>query len=237
MCMTVIKRSSNHDYSFFIAVNREEKDNSEWKSWGYHWNQYQNCYGCMDMNTGGSWIAINNNAVVAILINRELTQKSGNMSRAFIILEAIKEAKQACDVIDFLTEGAFDRYKPFSVVAVDNRKIHYYTNEHSQYNSPLSKILCGDLFMINRSFPNDFNQTRVKNNYAKFLEAIEPNPEINEYTEWISILSETCYADYPEDELTMTLVSDQWRTLSSVIISIPANGANPVVIKDCEVAR
>jgi uncharacterized protein with NRDE domain len=232
--MAVIKRSSSHDYSFFIAVNREEKNDSEWKSWGYHWNRYPNCYGCMDVNTGGSWVAVNDDAVVAILINKELTQKSGSISRAFVVLEAIYEAKLACDVIDFLSAKDFSSYKPFSIVAVDNQRMYYFTNEQSEHKNPTDKTLCGELFMINRSFPNDFGQSRVKSNYDKFLEATEPNPSIGEYKEWISILSETCYTDCPETELTMTLVSDQWKTLSSVIISIPSSGATPV-IKDCEV--
>jgi len=236
MCMAVIKRSENCDFSFFVAVNREEKNNSEWKSWGYHWSHYPDCYGCKDVNTGGSWIAINDNAVLSILINRELTRNSGHMSRAFIVLEAINGAKRACDVVDTLSTRDFSCYKPFSVVVVDKQKICYYTNENTEaQTNPADKTLYGDLFLVNRSFPNDFSQTRVMKNYYRFLKATEPNPSLNEYTEWISILSETCYTDCPETEFSMTLISDQWRTLSSVIISIPASGAYPV-IRDCEVA-
>lgn len=88
--------------------------------------------------------------------------------------------------------------------------------------------------MINRSYPNDLSQQRISNNYQKFIVAAEPNPEIFDYAEWQTILSEVCYTDSIETEYTMTLISDTWRTLTSSIIAIPQDGTFPQ-IKDCEV--
>ena len=91
-----------------------------------------------------------------------------------------------------------------------------------------------ELTMVNRSFPNDFSQQRIRNNYTKFLSAAEPNPDVFDYVEWQDILSKTCYTDSMETEFTMTLISDKWRTLTSSIIAIPRNGTFPL-IRDCEV--
>lgn len=234
MCIAITKRSSNPDYAFFVVMNREERNGLAWKPWGYHWNTHLNCYGCLDVATGGSWIAINDSSVLAMLINRESSSESEE-SRALVVLDALDGARTARDVKTFLTERDLTCYRPFNLIAVDCETVQYYTNQKAPHEDFDDSVLCGDLVMTNRSFPNDFNEARIKNNYDKFLKAGEPNPSTGDYAEWIALLSETCHTDSPETEFTMTLVSDHWRTLSSAIISIPSSRAFPI-IQDCEVA-
>lgn len=234
MCVAVIKRSKNPKYSFFIAVNREEKNDRSYKLWGYHWNNYPGIYGCLDVKSGGTWIAINAYGVFAVLLNKELLPSSGGKSRSHILLEILHNSKSATLVAENLSAKDFKEYKPFNIIIIDKKEAFHFSNEDETGTKSLCQLLNTELTMINRSYPNDLSQQRISNNYQKFIDAAEPNPDIFDYAEWQTILSEVCYTDSIETEYTMTLISDTWRTLTSSIIAIPQDGTFPQ-IKDCEV--
>lgn len=234
MCVAVIKRSKNPKYAFFIAINREEKNEIMYKLWGYHWCNYSDIYGCLDINSGGTWIALNTYGVFGALLNKEPTPSSGTKSRSHILLESLHNSSSATSVVEQLSARDFEKYKPFNIVVIDKKHAFYFTSESNMHKQASYQLLDDELTMVNRSFPNDFSQQRIRNNYTKFLSAAEPNPDVFDYVEWQDILSETCYTDSMETEFTMTLISDKWRTLTSSIIAIPRNGTFSS-IRDCEV--
>lgn len=234
MCVAVIKRSKSPKYAFFVSINREEKNENAYKLWDYHWCNYPNIYGCLDIKSGGTWIALNTYGVFGALLNKESIPSSGTKSRSHILLESLHNSSSATSVVEQLSARDFEKYKPFNIVIIDKKHAFYFTSESNMHIQTSYQFLDDELTMVNRSFPNDFSQQRIRNNYTKFLSAAEPNPDVFDYVEWQDILSETCYTDSMETEFTMTLISDKWRTLTSSIIAIPRNGTFPS-IRDCEV--
>lgn len=228
MCMAVVKRAQTAKYSYFIAVNREEKNFLQWKTWGFHWSAYPDCYGCLDIASGGSWIAVNEHTVLAILINRERQFETGQKSRAYIVLKALHNARNATTVISRLQSTDWSGFSPFNIVVVDKKSAYCYSNYGGKFLNKTT-FKCG-LMMVNRSDPNDFSQVRIKYNWDRFLAANEPNPPDSDYTDWFQILSTRCFTNSPDTELGMTLISDDWRTLSSTIVSIPSNGSFPEIM-------
>lgn len=229
MCVAVIKRSKNPKYAFFVAINREEKNEIKYKSWDYHWHNYSDVYGCLDIKSGGTWVALNIYGVFGALLNKESIPSSGAKSRSHILLEALHNTSSATSVVEQLSARNFEKYKPFNIVIIDKRHAYYFTSESKTRIQTPYQLLDDELTMVNRSFPNDLAQQRIRNNYTKFLSAAEPNPDIFDYVEWQDILSETCYTDSIETEFTMTLISDKWRTLTSSIIAIPQNETFPLI--------
>lgn len=228
MCMAVIKRSQTAKYSYFIATNREEKSTLQWKTWGFHWYAYPDCYGCLDIASGGSWIAVNKYAVLAILINREWQFETSRKSRAYIILKALHNARNAAIVISRLQSTDWSGFRPFNIVVVDKKFAHCYSYYDGKF---LNKTeFKSGFMMVNRSNPNDFSQARIRFNWNKFLLANEPNPVKCDYTDWFQILSSRCFTNSPDTEFGMTLISNEWRTLSSTIVSIPSNGDFPEIM-------
>lgn len=234
MCVAVIKRSKNPKYAFFVAINRDEKNEIEYKLWSYHWYNYSDIYGCLDIKSGGTWIALNTYGVFGALLNKESKPSSGTKSRSHILLETLHNSSSATSVVEQLSARTFEKYKPFSIVVIDKKHAFYFASESNMDTHASYQLLDNELTMVNRSFPNDLSQQRIRNNYTRFLRAAEPNPDVSDYVEWQDILSETCYTDSIETEFAMTLISDKWRTLTSCIIAIPQDGTFPS-IKDIEV--
>lgn len=226
MCIAVIKRSVNEEYSYFIAFNRDELNDKKWETWGYHWEHYPNVFGFLDLETGGTWLARNDNGVVGFLINRECANKQLLNTRANIVLIALSNAKTAINAVNRINNSKIDDIRPFNFIAVDHTNIVYLSN---CCDKAVKTKLNETLIMINRSFPNDFNEIRIKNNYLKFKSVEEPNPEKSNYLYWERILKKCSYTDNTNTEFTMSLVSDKWRTLSSSIIAIRRSGELPVI--------
>lgn len=226
MCIAVIKRSTNQDYSFFIAFNRDEAIAKKWIPWDYHWKHFPNVFGFLDVDTGGTWLARNDDGVVAFLINRESENKQSLNSRAYVVLNVLSKAKTALETRKYVNNSNIREIKPFNFIAVDKANVVYWSNI---CNKGMQTILYENLIMINRSFPNDFKEIRINNNYLKFKFIKEPDPERNNYSCWERILKECSFTDGVNTEFTMSLISENWKTLSSSIIAIRRDGNLPVI--------
>ena len=191
MCVAVIKRSKSPKYAFFISINREEKNENAYKLWDYHWCNYPNIYGCLDIKSGGTWIALNTYGVFGALLNKESIPSSGTKSRSHILLESLYNSSSASSVVEQLSARDFEKYKPFNTVIIDKKHAFYFTSESNMHIQTSYKFLDDELTMVNISFPNDFSQQRIRNNYTKFLSAAEPNPDVFDYVEWQDILAKT----------------------------------------------
>ncbi len=226
MCIAVIKKSNNIKYSYFIAFNRDESIEKKWKTWGYHWVKYPNIFGFLDIDTQGTWLARNDYGVVAFLLNRESENTHNLLTRAYIVLHLLNNAKTAVQAIEYANKYNISNIKPFNLVAVDRENVVYISNCQ---NEGKGKILKESLIIINRSYPNDFNEIRIKRNYPKFEHLAEPDPEKKYYSFWESVLKECSFLNGTKNEFSMSLVSKSWRTLSSSIITIKKDGTMPII--------
>lgn len=231
MCIVIIKKSMNPDFSFFLAMNRDEKYTKCWDEINNHWKSCPDIFGYRDHDSGGTWFAYNQ-FLTAILINRECYDFGHLYSRSKIVLIALQNAKDLNTALENLLKEDTEYYKPFNIVILSNNKIAIATNYYNnKVNSRVNiTYLDDDLILINRSFPNDLNENRIKLNIEKFHFLKEPDPKENVWSDWEQILTTECYAVSPEDENCLWLSSKDWGTLLSEIIAIHRNGKQVPII-------
>ena len=95
MCIAFILRRLQCDWPFLIASNRDEISAREWTKPARHWVDRKNIRGGLDHQAGGTWLALNDNGVMAIVLNREgsLGFLKGKRSRGELPLEALDHAE------------------------------------------------------------------------------------------------------------------------------------------------
>lgn len=222
MCIVIIKRSLNPNFSFFLGINREEKYTKHWDEISNHWEQYPGIFGYKDHDSGGTWFAYNNN-LMAILINRESNKYEHLQSRSNIVLTSLNAANDLYTATQNLLKEDMSSYKPFNLILIDNRNILWATNFcENTVKSEISTVLIKDeLIFINRSYPNDLNEKRIALNIDRFRVLKEPNPIENTWDDWEQVLTTKCYVDIPAEETCLWLDSKEWGTLLSEIIAVP----------------
>jgi uncharacterized protein with NRDE domain len=220
--MAIIKQSKNPNYPFFIGLNREENYSNGWEKINNHWKDTPDIFGYKDNLSGGTWFAYNKN-VLAILINKESNEYEHLESRAYIVLHSLQNADSISKSIDNLYDMDMSNYKPFNLLLLNREQVVWATNFYgNEIKSNLSfRILEDELIMLNRSFPNDMNETRIASNFDKIKNAKEPVPQENDWKEWEQLLTTECFADKPWQETCLWLNSKEWGTLLSDIIVLP----------------
>lgn len=217
MCIAVIKKIKNSDYKYIIAFNRDEKVGKSFKLWGYFWDEYQDIYGCLDEETQGTWFAINDNNVVAFLLNREILDTTReNKSRGKIILNVLKNVKSAKEAKNKVNTLDLTDMRPFNLVILDCKSVYYLG---FQKNNIYSYQMKQNLILLNRSYPNDFNEVRIRSNYSRFFELSNRDLfSCSWWNTWKEYLTDNCYCKSEEEERKMFLISTKWRTLSSTMV-------------------
>jgi hypothetical protein len=120
MCTLVILRRPEAKWPLIVAANRDELDNRPWQAPARHWPDRPEVVAGKDETAGGSWFGVNDDGVVAAILNRPgtLGPKEGKRSRGELVLEALDhaEAKVAAEA---LSEIAPDSYRPFNLIIAD----------------------------------------------------------------------------------------------------------------------
>jgi hypothetical protein len=105
-------------------------------------------------------------------------------SRFHLVLHAMQDADSAYQAINNIFKFTTKEIRPFNLVAVDTNDIFYYTNSN---NSGEPTRLDDQLILLNRSCPNDFSEKRIQNNYFRFLNSKELDPDNEQWLEWEKI--------------------------------------------------
>jgi hypothetical protein len=97
MCTLILLRRPDHDWPLLLAANRDEMTARPWLSPARHWHEYPNVVAGVDRLAGGSWLGLNDEGVVAIVMNRygTLGPQAGRRSRGELVLKALAYAGHA----------------------------------------------------------------------------------------------------------------------------------------------
>ena len=120
MCTLVILRRPGHPWPLLLAANRDEMDNRPWLPPGRHWPDRDDVVAGRDGLAGGTWLGLNEDGVVAAILNRinTLGPAPGMRSRGELPLEALDngDARSAADALAHLNPAA---YRPFNMIVAD----------------------------------------------------------------------------------------------------------------------
>ena len=71
MCSIVILKKSENEWPLIIAANRDEMNNRKCLPPDRHWKDKPHIFAGKDLLAGGSWLGVNDNGVVAAIMNRK----------------------------------------------------------------------------------------------------------------------------------------------------------------------
>jgi hypothetical protein len=122
MCTVVLLRRPAAPWPLLLAANRDELRGRPWRPPARHWPDRPDMVAGLDVQAGGSWLGVNDDGVVAAILNRTgtLGPASGKRSRGELVLEALDHA-DASAAAAALADLDPDAYRPFNLVVADAR--------------------------------------------------------------------------------------------------------------------
>jgi len=232
MCTVIIARNPDNDWPLLLAGNRDEMAGRPWKGPDYHWPLAPGVLGGLDELADGSWLAMNDHGVVAIVLNRmgTLGPAAGKRSRGELPIEALDhaDAVSAAEALGQLEPGA---YRPFNLVIADNRDAFWLRGDGGAIHvTPIpegvSMLTAGEL--------NDPSDPRIAAFLPKFRQAPRPDPAAGEWSAWQKLLATRVPDGVRDREAGLTFqLESGFGTRSSALIALPSMqhaGIDPVFL-------
>lgn len=224
MCTLVILRRPGHDWPLILAANRDEMAGRPWKPPARHWPDRPETVGGIDLESGGSWLARNDDGVVAAILNRmgTLGPAPGKRSRGELVLEATDhpDAGAAAMALADLDPAA---WRPFNMMVADNSSAWWLASREGAREVVVERVPEG-LSMLTARELNDPTSPRIELYRPLFEDSETPDPAGDDWGEWPVLMASRQTAT--DAFGAMTIVSDGgFGTLSSSLIALPGPGA------------
>jgi uncharacterized protein with NRDE domain len=188
MCSLVVLRRPGAPFPVLLAANRDEMAGRPWRPPARHWEDRPHVIGGMDEVAGGSWLALNDDGVVAAVLNREgtLGPLPGKRSRGELVLDALDFA-DAADAADALVHLDPDAWRPFNLVLADDRDA--FCLIHRGTGPIEARPLRPGLTMVTHADPDDAGDPRVRLHRPRFEAAAVPDPASGDWSAWQALLA------------------------------------------------
>jgi hypothetical protein len=232
MCTVVVLRRPEHPWPLLVAANRDEMIGRPWLPPGRHWSDRPNVVAGQDILADGSWLGLNDEGVVAAILNRvgTLGPLPGKRSRGELVLEALDHA-DAVDAAQALIHLDCSAYRPFNMVVADNRDGFWLRSDGETIRAlPLPE----GVSMLTAVDLNDERDPRIRNFLPKFEESRLPDPDSGDWQDWRRLLATAVPAGVTDREAGLTFqLPSGFGTRSSALIGLPSvdrAGQSPVFL-------
>ncbi|MEA2753839.1 MAG: hypothetical protein QOJ54_128 [Aliidongia sp.] len=230
MCTVILLRRPGHRWPLLLAANRDEMRDRPSSPPGRHWPERPEIVAGLDRLAGGSWLGLNDQGIVAAILNRSgtLGPSKGKRSRGELVLDALDyaDAAEAAAALGALDPNA---YRPFNLVIADNRDAFWLAHRGEGAAISVQAIQPG-LAMVTARDLHDRSSPRIRRYHDRFA-AATPDPESDDWRCWQVLLEDT-EADPalgPESAMRFMLPGG-FGTLSSALIALAAPGLRPGVV-------
>lgn len=231
MCTVVALHRPEHPWPLVIAANRDEMADRPWRPPSRHWPDRPNVVAGIDDLGGGTWLGINDQGVVAAILNRmgTLGPLAGKRSRGELPLDALDHG-DAADAVEAFSDLRPEAYRPFNMIIADNRDAYWLRS--LGVGRVEAFALPPGLSMITARDRNDLADPRIRAFLPRFAAAEVPDPDAGRWQAWQELLATPPGADEkdPEAGLCLTLPSG-FGTVCSTLIALPSMqraGVRPV---------
>ncbi len=225
MCTVVLLRRPDHDWPVLVAANRDELRARPWRAPGRHWPDRPGVVAGIDELAGGSWIGMNDEGVVAGVLNRvgSLGPAPGLRSRGELVLEALDHA-DALDAATALADLDSQAYRSFNLFVADNRDAYLICNRgEARHGRVEVQPLTEGLSMLTAHGLSDRESARVRLYMPRFAAAAAPDPARGDWASWEHLLAsrEELPGHGPESAMSIE-TGGGFGTSSSSLIALPA---------------
>ena len=223
MCTVVILRRPDHAWPVLLGANRDEMLTRPWKPPARHWPDRSDVVAGIDLQAGGSWLAVNDDGVLAAVMNREhsLGAALDKRSRGELPLEALDhaDASAAADALAALDPSA---YRPFNMLIADNRNAYWLCNNAAAKRIKLMPLAQGWSMLTSQRL-NDPNCPRITEYLPQFERAPIPDPEHDNWSSWQALLASRSDDASSNSNAAMCIVTDsKFGTVCSTLIALPS---------------
>lgn len=246
MCTLVILRRPAHRWPLLIAANRDEMATRPWKPPGRHWPDRPEVIGGLDELAGGTWCALNDDGVVAAVLNRinTLGPAPGLRSRGELPLEALDHA-EAHVAAAALADLNPDAYRPFNLFVGDAREAFWIrlragddANAGAEGSGAAVDVLeiPEGYSMLTAYDRNDTHSPRIRRYLPRFRRAAVPDPDAGEWSAWAALLAEREHDPDAGPGGAMTVVTPTgFGTVCSSLIALPGASGEDEDGRDVEI--
>jgi uncharacterized protein with NRDE domain len=198
----------------FLAANRDERVERAWDPPAAWWPERPGVIAGRDRTGGGTWMGINQHAVVATVLNRPgtLGPAIGKRSRGDLPLMALEHAT-AAQAADALTQLDAGLWRGFNMVLADRMGAWFVKGVG--YGHPSAEALPPGISMVTAYDPNDMESPRTVHHLPRF-QAAEPT-----WDTWRSLLADQ--DGEPSEQLNVA-PRGGFGTVSSSFVALPAHG-------------
>ena len=224
MCTAVILRRPGHAWPILVAANRDEMLDRPTRGPARHWPDRTNVVAGLDELAGGTWLGLNDEGVVAGVMNRRgsLGPVEGVRSRGELVLEALDhaDAREAAQALAHLDARS---YRAFNLFVADNRDAYWLKGLGREGPGTVQLFeLPPGLSMMTAYDRNDTGSVRISTYLPRFERAAVPDPEAGDWAAWQSLLASREVEGNGGEEGAMTIVTERgFGTVSSSLIALP----------------
>ena len=224
MCTLVLLRRPGHEWPLILGANRDEMVDRPWRAPGRHWVDRPNVVAGLDELAGGSWLGVNDEGVIAAMLNRvgTLGPAAGKRSRGELVLDALDHA-DAVAAAAALADIEPTAYRPFNLLVADNRDAFWLAHRG---NGPVAMARVSDgLHMLTARELDDPASDRIRRYRGRFTAAAAPDPSNDDWQAWQELLGDAVPGDGEPPESAMRFARpDGFATVSSALVALPALG-------------
>ena len=233
MCTLLLFRRPSHRWPVLIAANRDERRNRASSPPARHWPDRPGVIAGRDNVAGGSWLGLNDEGLMAAVMNRpgSLGPDADKRSRGELVLEALDhaEASTAAEALVHLDPTA---YRPFNLILADPLRAFWLRSEGKSDGAIGTAELPPGLSMFTAHDRNDPNSARITTHLPRFEAASVPDPDADQWTEWQRCLASRETAPEGGEPSAMNIDTEfGFGTVSSALIALPtpeAAGLKPI---------
>ncbi|HIJ37330.1 MAG TPA: hypothetical protein HPP80_00410 [Rhodospirillaceae bacterium] len=231
MCTVVVLRRPNHPWPLLLGANRDEMIDRPWRPPARHWPDRPNVIAGQDQLAGGSWLGVNDEGLVAAILNRmgTLGPEQGKRSRGELVLDALDHA-DAEDAARALSQLDPRAYRPFNMIIADNRDAFWLRADGQGVHLT---ALAEGLSMVTAFELNDRIDPRIANFLPRFETARPPEPDQDDWQSWQQLLGCTASAQDQSEAGLCFQLENGFGTRSSALIALPGletAGAPPILL-------
>lgn len=232
MCTVIILKRPGHDWPLLVGANRDEMQGRPWLLPARHWPDRPEVTAGIDQLAGGSWLGLNDQGVMAAMLNRmgTLGPQDGKRSRGELVLDALDfaDAADAAASLSYLDANA---YRPFNMLIADNRDAVWLRNDGRTVKA---QTIPDGLSILTAFELNDERDARIRHFRPLFQSAPPPDPEQSDWAAWQTLLSTSAPHGLLDRESGLCFQLDNgFGTRSSALLALPSmarQGIAPVFL-------
>lgn len=224
MCSVILLRQPDATWPLRLAANRDEMAGRPSQPPGRHWPDRPNVVAGLDELAGGSWLGLNDEGLVAVVLNREgtLGPETGKRSRGELVLDALDHA-DAADAARALAALDTRAYRPFNLLVADNTNAYLvrHRGDSPRHRPEVTEVPPGTHMLTARDL-DDPRDPRIALYHPLFDHNTPPDGETPEWGQWPTLLGSRIWEGEKGERGAMDFrLPMGFGTVSSALIALP----------------